>query len=153
VNSREEQLDMDILFVAGFAPIATDTEESLSLYRDSLGLPLEGEGEYKSTFELGGVKHFGVWPLSQAAQSCFGQTSWPVKFPVPQATIEFEMRSAQAVEEGIKELIDKGYEAIHEAREEPWGQKVARIMGPEGLLVGLSYAPWLHDDYDETENS
>jgi len=33
---------------------------------------------------------------------------------------------------------------VHEARLEPWGQVIARFISPEGLLVGLSYAPWLH---------
>jgi hypothetical protein len=28
---------------------------------------------------------------------------------------------------------------------EPWGQTVARFISPEGVLVGLSYAPWLHE--------
>ena len=34
---------------------------------------------------------------------------------------------------------------IHESRTEPWGQTLARFMSPENILVGLSYAPWLHD--------
>ncbi len=137
---------MDIQFVAGIAPIAADPKSSLELYRDTLGLPLEGEGEYKSTFNLEGVKHFGVWPLSHAAQSCYGTDHWPENVPLPQATIEFEMRSPQAVEHGLQELVDKGYEPIHQAKQEPWGQTVARLISPEGLLIGLSYAPWLHEE-------
>ncbi len=39
----------------------------------------------------------------------------------------------------------KGQAFIHEARTEAWGQTVARFMSPEGVLIGLSYAPWLHD--------
>ena len=35
---------------------------------------------------------------------------------------------------------------VHEARTEPWGQTLARFISPEGLLIGLSYAPWLHQD-------
>jgi hypothetical protein len=137
---------MDIQFVAGFAPIAVDPAISLELYRDALGLPLKGDGEYKSTSNLEGVKHFGVWPLLHAAQSCFGTDVWPEDIPPPQATIEFEMRSLQAVQQGLQELVDKGYEPIHKAKEEPWGQTVARLISPEGLLIGLSYAPWLHED-------
>jgi catechol 2,3-dioxygenase-like lactoylglutathione lyase family enzyme len=136
---------MDIQFVAGFTPIAVDTSKSLAFYRDTLDLPLEGEDGYHSTSELGGVKHFGVWPLSNAAQSCFGTERWPDHLPIPQATLEFEMPSPQAVAEGIRELIERGYESIHEAKQEPWGQTIARLLGPEGLLIGLSYAPWLHD--------
>lgn len=137
---------MDVLFVAGFAPIATDTDQSLSLYKDALGLPLQGNGEYQSTFDLGGVKHFGVWPLSQAAQACFGTDIWPSDLPLPQATIEFEMRSQVDINQGFQELTAKGYVAINEAKEEPWGQTVARFISPEGLLIGLSYTPWLHEE-------
>jgi len=43
------------------------------------------------------------------------------------------------------ELEGKGYRLLHGARTEPWGQTVARLIGPEGLLVGLSYAPWYHE--------
>ena len=37
------------------------------------------------------------------------------------------------------------YELLHEAREEPWGQTVARLQSPEGAIIGISYAPVLHD--------
>lgn len=136
---------MEILFVAGIAPISADPAGSLSLYRDALGLPLEGEDDYKSTSALEGVKHFGVWPLKHAAQACFGRDDWPAELPLPQATLEFEMRSSAAVQEGIVELAEKGYQPLHDARLEPWGQTVARLLSPEGLLIGLSYAPWLHE--------
>jgi len=29
---------------------------------------------------------------------------------------------------------------------EPWGQTTARLLSPEGMLVGLSYFEELHDD-------
>ena len=68
---------MKVLFVAGFAPIVEDVDASSALYIDGLGLPME-KADYPSTNELGGVKHFGLWPLRQAAQSCFGsdQRCW-----------------------------------------------------------------------------
>ncbi|WP_366944770.1 VOC family protein [Halomonas sp.] len=63
----------------------------------------------------------------------------------PTATIEFELANAAAVEAAVQEMKRNGQEFIHEARTEPWGQTVARFMSPEGVLVGLSYAPWLHE--------
>jgi hypothetical protein len=63
---------MEILFVAGLATITTDPVASAKLYKDILELPLKKEGDYLSTFELDGVKHFGVWSLAAAAKSCFG---------------------------------------------------------------------------------
>jgi len=58
---------MDILFIASFAVITPDTERSRELYVGALGLPLEGEpGDYLHSERIGGAKHFGIWPLSQA---------------------------------------------------------------------------------------
>jgi hypothetical protein len=35
---------------------------------------------------------------------------------------------------------------LHEAKTEPWGQVVARLLSPEGAIIGLSYAPSLHNN-------
>jgi catechol 2,3-dioxygenase-like lactoylglutathione lyase family enzyme len=138
---------MEILFVAGFAPIVQNPGEGQAFYRDVLGLPLATDPanpDYAAMTDTLGVKHFGVWPLIDAAQSCFGVREWPAAIPIPQATIEFELASVEAVDEGVGELRRAGYELLHDTRTEPWGQAVARLLGPEGLLIGLSYAPWLH---------
>ena len=42
-------------------------------------------------------------------------------------------------------LRQAGYELLHPAREEPWGQTVARLQSLEGVIVGISYAPMLHE--------
>lgn len=70
----------------------------------------------------------------------------PDHIPVPQATIEFELEDVAAVRAATEELAGKGFEIIHAAKEEPWGQTVARFLSPEGLLIGLSFAPWMHED-------
>ncbi len=136
---------MKIECIAGFASITKEAPASASLYRDVLGLPLEQEGDYLYMDKFPGSNHFGVWPLSMAAQSCFGQDAWPEDVPEPTATIEFELADAAAVEAAVRELKEKGQDFVHEARTEPWGQTVARFISPEGVLVGLSYAPWLHE--------
>ena len=82
--------------------------------------------------------------MRAAAQSCFGVDRWPSDVPAPHATIEFELADAEAVGAAVEELKQKGQRFVHEARVEPWGQTVARFVSPEGLLIGLSYAPWLH---------
>jgi catechol 2,3-dioxygenase-like lactoylglutathione lyase family enzyme len=137
---------MEVLFVAGIAVIAKDPAESRELFVHALGLPLQSsEGsEYYHSDEVAGTKHFGVWPLSEAAKACFGTPEWPDERTVPQTTIEFELADAAAVEAGAQELVAKGYELLHPTREEPWGQTVARVQSPEGVLVGLSFAPWMH---------
>lgn len=136
---------MDILFVAGFSPIVADPPGAATFYRDTLGLPLEVvSGDYLAVDGFDGAKHLGIWPLRDAAQSCFGVDTWPADVPVPQATIEFEVADVAAVEAAAVELTDAGHELVHGTRTEPWGQTLARLMGPDGLLVGICHTPWLH---------
>ena len=136
---------MDGLFVASVSVITPDPVASRALYVDALGLPLERlEGEYFASERIGGSRHFGVWPLTEAAQACFGTAAWPADRPVPQASIEFELADPAAVADGAAELEAAGHRLLHGARTEPWGQTVARLQSPEGLVVGLSFAPWLH---------
>lgn len=138
---------MIIQFVASVAAITTDPEISGRLYIDALGLPLSHQAgdDYYHTEQLGGCKHFGVWPLRQAAQACFGTDDWPSERVVPQASIEFEVESPEAVASASLELEAEGHELLHGARLEPWGQTVARMLSPEHLIIGISHAPWLHD--------
>jgi catechol 2,3-dioxygenase-like lactoylglutathione lyase family enzyme len=136
---------MDILFVATVAVIAPDPAQSRRLYVDALGLPLSaGEGsDYWSSGHMSGTKHFGIWPLAEAAEACFGQPTWPDDRPVPQTSIEFEVADPPAVAGAAEELEERGFALLHGAREEPWGQTVARLLSPEGLIVGISYTPAL----------
>lgn len=85
---------LNIVGIAGFAAVTRDPAASESLYRDTLGLPLSERDGYLWVDNFEGARHFGVWPLSMAAQSCFGTDNWPDDVPVPHATIEFEMRDA-----------------------------------------------------------
>jgi catechol 2,3-dioxygenase-like lactoylglutathione lyase family enzyme len=136
-----------VQFIASFAAIAPNPEASKKLYVEALGLPLEpneADGDYYSSEHVEGAKHFGVWPLRQAAQACFGTDEWPADLPVPQATMEFDVGSADGVAEAAAELERAGFTLVHPARQEPWGQWVARWLSPEGLLLGFSYAPWQH---------
>ena len=112
---------------------------------DALGLPLaaaEGD-DYLHSEDIEGSKHFGVWPLTQAAQACFGTPDWPVERPVPQASIEFEVADADTVQVAAR-VEGEGFILLHDARTEPWGQTVARLQSSEGAIIGLSYAPSMH---------
>lgn len=130
---------MKVLFVTGFGPIVRQPAEHRRLYRDVLGLSFKEESDgYLHTEALDGVKTFALWPLSQAAQSCFGTENWPVDIPAPQAWLEFDVVS---VEEATAELESKGYRLLVKNRNEPWGQTVSRLLAPDGLLVGISYTP------------
>ncbi len=136
---------MNLEFLSTVAVIAPDPSASRKLYVDALDLPLGGQGDdYQHSEAIAGCKSFGIWPLSQAAQACFGTPQWPEDRPVPQVSIEFDVADAAAVAPAARELEQAGYELLHPPREEPWGQTVARFQSPEGAIVGISYAPVLH---------
>ncbi len=133
---------MKILFVAGFGPVTRDPKASAPFYMDKLGLTFEQNGDYYHTEALEGVKHFAVWPLAQAAESCFGSSIWPNELTIPQAWIEFDVDDVEAA---TRELAGKGYQLLVSARKEPWGQIVTRLLSPEGVLVGITYTPWMRE--------
>src|SRR2546430_7557798 len=97
-----------------------------AFYQEVLGLPLEGDASYLSTQHLDGVKHFALWPISGAAQSCFGTESWPADLPVPQGWIEFDVDDVSAA---TAELENKGFRVLLAAKQKPWGQTVTRLLG------------------------
>ena len=131
--------NIDVLFVAGFGPIVRDPAASRKFYSEALGLPFKEDANgYLHTGELDGVKHFALWPLAQAAESCFGTDQWPGDLPVPQAWIEFDVGN---IEKATAELKSQGYQLLVATRKEPWGQVVTRLLGPEGLLVGITHTP------------
>jgi Glyoxalase-like domain len=136
--------NVKVLFVAGFGPIVRDAAASRKLYNQSLGISFKEEsGEYLHTEALKGAKTFALWPLSQVAQSCFGKDSWPNDIPVPQAWLEFDVDS---VEQATAELESQGYQMLVKNKKEPWGQTVSRFIGPEGLLVGITFTPMMREE-------
>jgi hypothetical protein len=132
---------MKVLFIAGFGPIASDVEQSRRLYGDALGITFkEEEGDYRHTEELKGANSFAIWPLNQAAESCFGSSEWPSDVVRPQAWLEFDVDDVAAA---TREMEGRGYKLLVANRTEPWGQVVSRLISPEGLLVGLTMTPWM----------
>jgi len=127
-----------VLFVAGFGPIVQDLTESHKFYLDALGLSFQQEGDYLYTDKLEGVKHLALWPLSQAAQSCFGSGRWPSDLPVPQAWLEFDVDD---IKQATTEQKKRGYTLLTKAKKEPWGQIVTRLLSPEGILVAITVTP------------
>jgi len=135
---------LKVLFIAGFGPIVRDAAASRKLYVDDLGLRFKEEaGGYLHTEALQGAKTFALWPLNQAAQSCFGADVWPGDVAVPQAWLEFEVES---VDRATTALEHRGHRALVRNRTEPWGQTVSRLLSPEGLLVGVTFTPWMQEE-------
>jgi hypothetical protein len=131
-----------LLFIAGFGPIVEDAKASRKLYRDTLGIDFDEANGYLHTDKVEGAKSFALWPLSQAAESCFGTTQWPKSIPIPQAWLEFDVEN---LEHATRDLQDRGYRLLVERRTEPWGQTVTRLLSPEGLLVGVTHTPWMRN--------
>jgi hypothetical protein len=132
-----------ILFIAGFGPIVRDPKLSRKLYGGSLRIPFtEESGEYLHSEALEGAKTFALWPLSHAAQSCFGHDAWPDSLPVPKAWLEFDVES---VESATAELESQGCQMLIKNKKEPWGQTVSRFLDPDGLLIGITFTPLFRD--------
>ena len=141
---------MDVRFVAGFGPVVEDGAAGLGFWRDGLGLPLaEIAPGYHGSDDLDGVRAFALWPLSRAAESTFGTTEWPPDLPRPQAWVELDVASPALVAEAVEELRSAGHRVLRGAATEPWGQTTSRLLSPEGLLVGVTHTPWMHEDDDD----
>lgn len=135
--------NIKVLFIAGFGPIVRDAIASRKLYSRFLGISFKEEaGEYLHTEALKGANSFALWPLAHAAQSCFGRDHWPDDIPLPQAWLEFDVENVEAA---TTELESRGYRMLVKNRKEPWGQTVSRFLAPEGLLVGITFTPWLRE--------
>jgi len=139
-----------VLFVAGFGPIVRDRVAGGNLYGETLNISFKKEqGGYLHTEALKAVRTFALWPLDQAAQSCFGKDSWPgntpvpqANTPVPQAWLEFDVED---VEGATAELESRGYRLLIKNKKAPWGQTVTRFLSPEGLLLELTITPSMRD--------
>ena len=144
MQNRTIMKGVRVLFIAGFGPISRDIADSRKLYRDVLGISFkEDTCGYLYTGALAGAKHFAVWPLSQAAASCFGKNTWATSIPVPQGWVEFEVDS---VEKATAKLESQGYRMLIKNKKEPWGQTVSRFISPEGLLVGVTFTPSMREE-------
>lgn len=141
LSTMERIGDAKVLFIAGFGPIMREPAESRKLYVQTFGIQFKEEaGGYLHTEALEGAKTFALWPLPQAAQSCFGKDSWPTDIPVPQAWLEFDVDN---VEKATAELESRGYRMLLKNKKEPWGQTVSRLLSPEGLLIGVTFTPMM----------
>ena len=136
---------MNIVLVAGFGPITTDPATSRAFWGGHLGLPIaEIAPEYWGTDDLDGVRAFAIWPLADAAESTFGTREWPPDLPTPTTWMELDLESPEAVDAAAAEMEASGHRLLKQAGMEPWGQTTARLLSPEGLLLGLTFTPWMH---------
>ena len=95
-----------------------------------------------------GSKHFGVWPLSlRRRRRALAHRSGPQTGVTPQAInrVRGGGRGRSRSQQGTS-FSAQGFELLHPARTEPWGQTVTRVLTEDGLIVGISYAPAFHDE-------
>lgn len=143
---------MKISFVAGFGPIIGDADEARGFWERGLGIELEEPAPgYFTNDSLEGVRAFALWPLAQAAETTFGSPDWPAELPTPQSWLELDVESPDAVGAAVAEMAAAGHRVLLEAHEEPWGQTTARLLSPEGLLVGITFTPWMHEHAHDEE--
>ena len=143
---------MEFQHIADFGPIGTDPRATHAFWATTLGIPFEEVGpDHFHAQGLDGAKVFALWSLDQAAEGTFGTNEWPADRPVPQAWIEFEVSSPQAVGETAARLREAGQEILLDAHLEPWGQTTARLLSPKGLPVGISYLPDSHSQTAATD--
>ena len=134
---------MKVLFVAGFGPVVEDMAVTNKFYAGSLGIPLEGDETYQTTEAVEGDKHFALWPLSAAAESCFGDPTWPEDLP----RRRLDRVRCRGHRVGNRRAAGKGYRVLLVADKlEPWGQRVTRLIDPDGMLVGITYTPHLRGE-------
>ena len=132
-----------VLFVAGFGPIVRDRNAGRKLYGQTLNISFkEEQGGYLHTEGLKGVGSFAMWPLDQAAHSCFGTHVWPDNTPVPQAWLEFDVED---IEGATAKLESRGCRMLIKNKKEPWGQTVSRFLDSDGILVGLTFTPAMRE--------
>ncbi len=133
-------------FIGSIGVITRSPQLGRKLFVDALGLDLVQPkgGDFLASQRLEGCKYFGVWPLTEAARVCFGTNRWPAGRPIPQAFVEFEVARPASVARAATELESRGYVLLHAPRTDPWGQTVVRLQTDDGIIVGVSYVPWMH---------
>ena len=106
----QREYRLKVSFVAGFGPIVRDADASRAFWAAGLGIQFEEAApSYWTTDNLEGVKAFALWPLDQAAASCFGTAPWPAEIPTPQAWLELDVESPEAVAAAVAELEASGH--------------------------------------------
>jgi hypothetical protein len=125
------------------AVVSPAASASRRLFVDTLGLALAGvpAGDLHSeTSRQQELRH----PASRPGRSgLLRNPDWPTNYPVPQASIEFEIAAADAVATAADKLARRGLTRLHDSQLQPCRQTVARPLSPAGLIIGNSFAPRL----------
>jgi len=58
--------------------------------------------------------------------------------------MELDVASPEAASAAVADLEAAGHRVLRRAHVEPWKQTTSRLLSPEGLLIGVTYTPWMH---------
>ena len=133
-----------ILFIAGFGPIVRDVDTSRKLYAKALDIPFKEED--------GGYLHTDA-PSRRKGRSLFGHSLKPRSLVLVAAPGRILCRRPTlgwslmwiASRAPQRSLSRMGYQMLLKNKKEPWGQTVSRFLDADGLLVGLTFTPWMRE--------
>ncbi len=123
--------------VAGIAEIVEDIESAVRFYRETLGLPVQMEGDGYAVVKIAGIPDFGIWQRARAAQIVFGDSGAAERIPLG-FTVGFEVDS---VEKAEQKLRGEKVKVVQSLQTEPWGQVTSRFHSPSGALCEVSETP------------
>lgn len=107
----------------------SDPERSEHFYGDLLGLPKESEHHGRVEFDLDGVRlllHPTEVDALDRAQARHGRTE--VYF------------ATDDLDRAVDTLRGAGVEVVEEAATQPWGERDAAVLDPDGFTVHLTQA-------------
>ena len=139
-------------FVAGFGPIVKDTRREPRLLgrRPRASSWRRHPPATGPTTTWRASRPSRLWPLSQAAEACFGTETWPADLPEPQAWMELDVESPDDVAPATAEMADAWLSDPGRRRSSSRGaRRSAHLLSPEGILVGIVYTPWMHKKGEE----
>ena len=108
-QTRPYHRAMQIMFLAGFGPIGKDQRATHEFWAHTIGIDFQepAPGYYHAS-GLDGARAFALWPLERAAQATFGSGEWPSDRPAPQAWVEVEVASPEAVADAVEDCAPPG---------------------------------------------
>ena len=133
-------------FVAGFGPIVRDVVGSKQFWADAGFALSEIAPDYYGDDDKEGVKAFAAVAAGPRRREHLWQDRMAGRRAGSAGLDRAGRRVGRCRAQAATEMVGKGHRLIREAREEPWKQTTARLLAPEGLLVGISYTPWMHKE-------
>lgn len=110
------------------AILVRDMDEALQFYEVLLGQKVEFRAEGYTSFSDG----FSLWQADAACSFIFGDDIPPGFEEAGGMEMYFETDN---IEDTLAAVEQAGTEIIHKIKEQPWGQRCARVFDPDGRVV------------------